>query len=516
MIVFKKIRLKNFRSFGNQWAEIQLDKNPLTLISAPNGSGKSSILMGIEWCLFGKCGSLTRKEIINNVNRGECEGCLELYNNITKISYRVERGIDPNYLRLFKNDKLVPQNASVKDYQEVIDELTGLTRNVFNRTISINGSSYVPFLSLSQTARREMVENILEITELRQLNIKNNEKINSLDTEINTLRGKIEGLEHTIEKIKKDREVDDRANEAKTKELLDEMTSVLKGKSLQAMENKLQHMNLSRNMLGQKKESIKKEIEFWSKETCPTCGQPISLDLKNAHVKNSEKQVQEIEKTLQIADEEISRANSLHIRAKQLEREISNLLAVKKGNKTTDTIEDLQKTIQKITEELVKLQEKSKYHTTIKKWLKDDGIRSVIIAKYLPLFNKTLQKYLIDIGLDVSIELDKVFNATIKRRNGEERSYSSFSAGERARIDLCFLLSWKSLISSNKFVDASLLFLDEIYDSVLDAEGLYNLIEMLYNMENVNVFFISHREGISEFFQHHLRIEKDRGFTKIL
>ncbi len=516
MIVFKKIKLRNFRSFGNQWNEVQLDRNSLTLIAAPNGSGKSTILMGIEWCLFGKCGNLTKKEIVNNINRAECEGCLELYNSVTKVSYRVERGIDPNYLRLFKNDQLVPQNASVKDYQEVIDELTGLTRNVFNRIVSINGSSYVPFLSLSQTARREMVENILEITELRQLNIKNNERINGLDTEINTLRGKIEGLEHTVEKIKRDNEINFKENEEKTKSLLNEMAGVLKGKTVQGVESDLQKMTLTRNMLSQRKANIQRETEFWSKEKCPTCGQPISEELKHSHIKDNEKQIKEIQETLGIADGEIQKTSELLSKAKKLESEISSLLAVRKVSQSNDTIEDLQKTILKITEELVALQETARYHQTIKKWLKDDGIRSVIIAKYLPLFNKTLQKYLVDIGLDVFIGLDKTFNATIKRRNGEERSYSSFSAGERARIDLCFLLSWKSLISSNKFVDTSLLFMDEIYDSVLDTEGLYNLIEMLYNMQNTNVFFISHREGIAEYFQHQLLIEKDRGFSRIL
>ena len=516
MIVFHKVRMKNFRSFGNQWSEVELDRNPLTLISAPNGSGKSTILMAIEWCLFGKTGTLTQREIVNNANGGDCAVELELENSVKNAHIKICRGIWPNYLELYKDGKIVPQNASVRDYQEVIDQHTGLNRNIFSRIVSINGSSYVPFLSLNQSSRRAMVEDILEITELRSLNWKNNEHLNALENQINVNKGKLEALEATIQKIKMDKKEDSDASREKIKTLLDEMQKTLGGKSLKNVEGEFQKMLLSRNSLAQKQRALKQSSEFWSKDVCPTCGQAIEETLKKGKLEQNEKQLKEVDETLSFASGLIAKTEEVVQRAKALEQEISNLLAVKKKTDNTDTIEDLLKTCENITSELTALQETARYHNAIKKWLKDDGIRSVIIAKYLPLFNKTLKNYLTDIGLDVTIELNKVFEAKITRRNGEERSYSSFSAGERARIDLCFLLSWKSLISSNKFVDTTLLFMDEIYDSVLDGEGLDSLIGMLYNMRNVNVFFISHREGIGELFQHRLEIVKDRGFSRIL
>lgn len=516
MIKFKKVRLKNFRSFGNQWNEVELNRNPLTLISAPNGSGKSTILMAIEWCLFGKVGTLTKKEIVNSANGGECAVELELENDVKGFEIRVCRGIEPSYLSIYKNDKLVPQNASVRDYQNVVEQLTGLNRNVFNRIVSINGSSYVPFLSLNQTARREMVENILEITELRALNWKNNEHLNALENDINLYTGKIEGLEHTIRKLKAEKKENHDANKEKIKSLLDEMQKTLGGNSLGKLEGEYQKMLLSKNTLLNKQKTLQQNSEFWLKSHCPTCGQHIAEALKNEKIAENDKQISSIKETLRVANDVISKTENALTKAREIEREVSNLLAVSKQGENTDTIEELLGECQKITEKLGELKETARYHVAIKKWLKDDGIRSVIIAKYLPLFNKTLKNYLTEIGLDVTIELNKMFEAKITRRNGEERSYSSFSAGERARIDLCFLLSWKSLISSNKFVDTSLLFMDEIYDSVLDAEGLDSLIGMLYNMRDTNVFFISHREGIGELFQHRLEIVKEKGFSRVI
>ena len=516
MIVFKKLRLKNFRSFGNQWSEVELDRNHLTLISAPNGSGKSTLLMAIEFCLFGKTGNLSKREIANNINQGECEVELYLANSITGAELRVRRGVWPNFLELYKNGNLVPQNANVKDYQDVVDQMTGLNRNIFHRIISINGSSYVPFLSLNQASRRAMVEDILEINELRQMNWKNNEHLGALENQINTMRGKIEGLEHTVKKILHDQKTDSNANREQIKSLLDEMAGALGGSTLKDLESEFQRMHVSKATLVQKQKKLQKDSEFWKNDKCPTCGQRIEEEFKQQKFYQATTELAKIDETLEIANEVMKKAESTLKHARALELQISNLMAVKEKTEDTATVDELSKTISDITVELEKLKDEAQYHQTLRKWLKDDGVRSVIISKYLPLFNKTLKKYLTDIGLDVTIELDKVFNATIRRRNGEERSYTSFSAGERARIDLCFLLSWKSLISSNKFVDTSLLFMDEIYDSVLDGEGLDSLINLLYNMENTNIFFISHREGIEELFKHKLVIEKDRGFSKIL
>lgn len=516
MIIFKDLKLKNFRSFGNQWEHVQLDRNPLTLISAPNGSGKSTILMAIEWCLFGRISNLTKKEILNNVNRAECCVELTLYNDVKKIEIRVARGIEPNYFEIYRDGELVPQNATIMDYQEVVYQLTGLNKNIFGRIVSINGSSYVPFLSLNQPSRRAMVEDILEITELRAINIRNNEVLNSLENDINVYKGKIEALEHTINRIQEDKREDGNANRERIKSLLVEMEETLGGKPLGNLEAEFQKMQFSKHSLAEKQARLRKDCEFWNGDKCPTCGQDIATGLKEEKLKENEEQLKKIAYTLLIANDVVEKTSDVIMRAKRLEMEISNLLAVKEKTENTDTIEDLQKTCDGILTNLQSLQDTARYHQAIKKWLKDDGIRSIIIAKYLPLFNKILKKYLTDIGLDVSIELDKMFEARITRRNGEERSYASFSAGERARIDLCFLLSWKTLISTNKFVDTSLLFLDEIYDSVLDGEGLDNLIRLLYNMKNTNVFFISHREGISELFQHRLEIVKDRGFSHIL
>lgn len=516
MIIFKKLRLKNFRSFGNQWSEVQLNRNHLTLISAPNGSGKSTILMAIEWCLFGKTGNLSKREIVNNINQGECEVELLLGNSNTNTEIKVRRGINPNFLEVFKDGVMVDQNANVKDYQEVVDQLTGLNRNIFHRIISINGSSYVPFLSLNQSARRAMVEDILEITDLRSMNIKNNEKLGELENQISTMQGKVEGLEHTVKKILHNQKTDANANKEQIKSLLDELAGTLGKGTIKELESEFQRMQISKASLVQKQKMLQKDSEFWKSDKCPTCGQAIAEDLKQKHYYKCAADLTKVEETLEIANEVVAKTENTLKRARALELQISNLMAVKEKTEDSGTVDELSQTIAAITAELEKLKDTALYHQTLRKWLKDEGVRSVIIAKYLPLFNKTLKKYLTDIGIDVTIELDKVFEATIKRRNGEERSYTSFSAGERARIDLCFLLSWKSLISSNKFVDTSLLFMDEIYDSVLDSEGLASLINLLYNMQNTNIFFISHREGVEELFEHKLIIEKDRGFSRIL
>lgn len=515
MIVFKELKLKNFRSFGDQWEHVQLDKNPLTLVTAPNGSGKSSILMAIEWCLFGKTCGLTKKEIVNQINRMECRVELTLLNTTTRAEILISRGIEPNHFEIYKNGELVPQNAKMVDYQEVVFQLTGLNKNIFNRIVSINGSSYTPFLSLNQSSRRAMVEDILEITELRVVNTKNNEVLSALENEINVKKGKIEALEHTIEKIKNDKRENLTTSNEQIKALLVELKDILGGKTLVEAEAEFQKMQMLKHGLAQKLTLKREEGSFWNRDCCPTCGQLIGEQLKEEKLIINKRQLREVEETLKVAEEVVSKTNTMIRRAKCLETEISNLFAVKEKVENTESIEDLQKTCSLVIKELEALKDTAGYHQALKKWLKDDGIRSVIIAKYIPLFNKILKKYLADCGLDVVIQLDKVFNATITKANGEERTYASFSAGERARIDLCFLLSWKTLISTNKFVDTSLLFMDEIYDSVLDAEGLDNLVHLLYNMKNTNVFFVSHREGISEFFQHRLEITKNRGFSHI-
>jgi len=569
MIVFKKVRYKNFLSTGQQFIEIDLDKAPTTLVVGDNGSGKSTILDAMCFGLFSKpFRTIKKDQLVNTINEKEC--VVEVEFNIGKKQYKIIRGIRPNTFEIWCNGDMLNQDAAQRDYQKHLEQhILKLNFRSFTQVVILGNASFVPFMQLRARYRREVVEEILDIEIFSKLNLMFREKakiqdetIKQADFDYQLLDGKIDTQQKHIDEIsntnkdtvnlKKDAieqsetdienyqediaRVRRKITDLQT-EILDQTKVTNKHGKLTAMEAKLENTCIKH----------KKELKFFqSHDDCPTCQQSIDDAFKKAMIVLKEAKVTELELGMEQIDNAIKTSQKkldkisetvIAIREKELlinryETSISEIEKYKsKMQQEIDDLSDEKFSTGVATGELNQLQEqlteagKEKlihkeekvYIDTARHLMQDTGIKTKIIKQYLPIMNHYINKNLADMDFFVNFTLDEEFNETIKSRHRDEFNYHSFSEGEKLRIDLAILFTWREIAKLKNSTNTNLLILDEIFDSSLDSSGTDEFMRILhFTMSKENVFVISHKgDTLMDKFPRVMKFEKYKNFTRM-
>ena len=572
MINFKKVRFKNFGSFGNTFTEIQLDRYSMTLVSGCNGHGKSfALLDSITFALFGRpFRKINIPQLVNSINGKNL--LVEIEFDISKDSYKVVRGIKPKKFEIYRNGELLDQNAKAKDYQRMLEEqILKMNYKSFTQVVILGSSSFVPFMQLSVADRRSVIEDILDINVFSIMNMVLKSKISTCREEqrdvkfnIEVLNEKIELLESHIRRVKQTIEEGSTENEkeiTETKNKIKDHQSKIE--DLRKTSNKLQEdINSFGDLKSkiQKVEVLKKQLEsnkrkaeegvlfFEMNEVCPTCTQNIDSENKNVAktVERKKEKIVEIDDAMdklsthynEIAEQSVAVDTKLK-EISSIEEDISSMngwvsAAVGYMEKLVGQNENIKKEKDKMTEESEKLStykdemvvhqsenkslvEDMHYYEIAASLLKDSGIKAKIIKHYLPMMNKLINKYLASMDFFAQFTLDEEFNETIKSRHRDDFTYMSFSEGEKMRIDLALLLSWREIARLKNSANTNLLILDEVFDSSLDTFGTDEFLKLLNSLsQKANVFVISHKaDQLADKFSNQMSFEKQNNFSKM-
>ena len=567
MVTFTTVRWKNFLSTGNAFTEIQLDKNPSTLIIGENGAGKSTILDALCFVLFNKpFRQISKSQLLNSINQREAVVEIEFTTQNKKI--KIIRGIKPNVFEIYVDDVMINQNANAKDYQKHLEQqILKFNYRSFTQVVILGSSTFVPFMQLNSRARREVVEDILDIKIFSLMNLVLKTKVKEVNTNLtdsnyatDLTKSKIEIQEKYIEDTKNNR-----------KNLLSEKTNIVDANNddIQFNKNKeteLQEKNqtLLESISGEddtiKKRDKLKGYQFTlkdkhrrneemimfleSNDECPTCEQKIDTEFKtksigvrqSANVELSEgltklsdefnkvsKTLQEFKKTakeIQTNEVQIAKYRSsiqeLEKFNTKLETEIANILENEIGKEDIKKLDKLKEKLYSLDSTSKKLKEELFYYDVARKMLQDTGIKTKIVKQYLPIMNKLVNTYLSSMDFFCNFNLDENFNETIKSRFRDEFSYANFSEGEKMRIDLALLFTWRAVAKMKNSTNTNLLILDEIFDSSLDASGTDDFLKILNTFNSENVFVISHKQDmLFDKFRNTIKFEKNRNFSKV-
>ena len=568
MIKFKYVRWKNFLSTGNQPIEIQLDKNPTTLIIGENGAGKSTILDALCFGLFGKpFRMISKNQMVNSINNSST--IVEVEFSIGTVQYKVVRGIKPNKFEIYQNDKMMNLEANVRDYQKILEQqILKLNYGSFTQVVILGSASWAPFMQLKANKRREVVEEILDIKIFSTMNLILKQKIKTIMEDIRDIDHQYELVSSKIgmqeNHIKGMKENKDKIIEQKEKVIEENKSELLKRKKKEG-ELKFANSNFLKEMIGEDKVADKrdklKDIQFTLKDKhnretkmitffeendeCPTCEQLISFNFKEKKIKQNQTSVKLLDEGLHKLSDEMSKVNtrlkeyktiSKHIRDNEvlIAQINASILELEKFNVKLETeieqykkngveesdiekLESLKLDIQKVEEQKTKLREDKVYHEAARSMLMDTGIKTKIIKQYLPIMNKLINKYLTSMEFYVNFTLDENFEETIKSRYRDEFTYASFSEGEKMRIDLALLFTWRAVAKMKNSTNTNLLILDEIFDSSLDGTGTDEFLKILNTLEGENVFVISHKQDVLvDKFKHTLKFEKNKNFSKMV
>lgn len=569
MIVFEKVRWKNLLSTGNTFTEVQLNKSPNTLIIGQNGAGKSTILDAICFALFGKpFRKINKPNLVNSIN--EKETVVEIEFIIGKKKYKIIRGIKPNVFEIYCNGTLLNQDAKAKDYQDFLEKsILKFNFKSFTQIVILGSASFVPFMQLTPADRRSIIEELLDIqifssmnniikekmAEVKENSTKNKYAMELVSEKINLQKEAIE--EHKrhndAEIAKKKQEIKDSIgqisrfesdNELITKHILSLTSKIADHATMTQRSSKL--VNLE-SKLENKLKKLEKEEKFYEENhDCPTCKQSIDDTFRHSQlgginktkgeigvaIKDIEKQIQEtnnrIQKIKEVSDHiqdhknEIVKNNST---IKAVERYIQKTKnELNELNNRKDTSEEDNQKLKQLKEELadvVRLQEElsvtKHYYDYAASLLKDNGIKTKIIKQYLPIINKLVNKYLNAMDFFVNFNLNENFEETIKSRHRDEFAYENFSEGEKMRIDLALLFTWRQIAKMKNSTNTNLLLLDEVFDSSLDLVGTEEFLKLIHEMgQETNIFVISHKgDQLFEKFRSIIRFTKKNNFSRI-
>ena len=572
-IEFETIRIKNFMSVGNDPIEIFLNRSKSTLVSATNGSGKSVVMIdSITFALYGKpYRKINKPQLVNSINQ---KGCMvEVEFKRGKDKFKIERGIKPNVFNIYKNDTLINQDSKAKDYQAYLEKnILGMNFKAFTQIVILSSSSFVPFMQLSPYERRNIIENILDISIFSKMNLILKERYKALKEkrkEINhefdlkkqslTLKknhveelnnNNKEKIELNNKKITKEErslfELEEQIEEL-DKKILDLVETVLDTESYDVLEKKIDKSKKAKFKCKHIISENKDKIDFFEdNDTCPTCTQTIDPSFKKEKIqqyidKNQElseklEEVQALNESLVSKKEkdedlkdQIRRLKSskkvLTSNKQTVEKNIKNLKEENEGFKSSDK-ENLQshlKEIKELREEYMFLiKEKEETFNKLELFavglelLEDSGIKTKIIKQYIPVINKQINNYLKTMDFSVSFHLDETFSETIKSSYRDKFSYESFSEGEKARIDLALMFTWREISRLRNSASTNLLILDEVFDGSLDSDARDSLLLILDTLKNTNVFVISHfGDALYDKFRSFIKISKENNFTKI-
>lgn len=566
MIIFKTIRWKNFLSTGNVFTEIDLSTNKTNLIVGANGAGKSTVLDALTFSLFGKpFRKINKPMLVNSINEKDC--LTEIEFSIGNNEFKIRRGIKPNIFEIYQNGVMLDQASNVLDSQSQLEQnILKMNYRSFTQIVVLGSSTFVPFMRLPVAQRREIIEDILDIQVFSVMNQGLKEKVRVINDELkdhvyryDLLKEKINMQKQFMLDIEKKNKEDIQQKENKKETLLTEAlnyeTQILDNdkeidaktaavSDTQTLKATITKVTFLKEKLSTKQKSNTNEKKFFEKnDTCPTCGQNIEEHFKQEKIQVLSDKLVEVEKAMsdlgqQLSDLQskentfillIDEINELNLKNRQLNNEIKSIH--KRIEEIDDEIKKLQDTNVNQKEQftiLKKLDEESKEAQKIildtkeekdclsvaSLLLKDNGIKTRIIKKYLPVMNKLLNQHLQSMDFYVNFTLNENFEETIKSRYRDVFSYESFSEGEKARIDISLLLTWRAIAKLKNSVDTNLLILDEIFDGSLDQNGTGELGWILRNFDkNTNVFVISHKEQMNDKFDRTITFEKVKNYS---
>ena len=568
MITFKYVRWKNFLSTGNTFTEVQLDRSPSTLIIGENGAGKSTILDALCFGLFNKpFRNISKKQLVNTVNNGS--SIVEVEFAIGGKEVKVVRGIKPNKFEVYVNGNMINQDANARDYQKYLEQsIMGLNYRSFTQVVILGSSTFIPFMQLSTKARREVVEDILDIKIFSLMNfllksqIKElNENIRDTDNHYELTKEKANLQERFIEDVinnktniieenknkVRDNEQNISSKEEKIKTLTNEKESIsFDAEEKARTEAKIRQLGKTEAALVNKRGNHEKQIDFFQNNSeCPTCEQSITESTKQTQIESRTTKIGEIDRAIgeieemekssegrleqilrdlddiRSADVEIAKIRSSISELEKFNAKLQkDIETYENGQVSDDDKEKLAKLkgqIELIEQQKSKLNEDKFYVDVARNLLQDTGIKTKIVKQYLPIMNKLVNTYLSSMDFYVQFNLDENFNETIKSRFRDEFSYASFSEGEKMRIDLALLFTWRAIAKMKNSTNTNLLILDEIFDSSLDGSGTDDFLKILNTFSDQNVFVISHKQDmLIDKFRSVIQFKKEKNFSHLV
>ena len=569
MILFEKVRWKNFLSTGNQFTEIDFLKHSTNLIIGTNGAGKSTVLDALTFSLFGKAfRKINKPQLINSVNEKDC--VVEVEFSINGTQWKIQRGIKPAIFKIWRDDNLLDQSAAANDQQKWLEQnVLKMNYKSFTQIVILGSSTFVPFMQLTPGNRREVIEDLLDIRIFSSMNTVIKEKIRSVKESVKVLELKKESL---IEKVQmQENFIDELENrgkkniadkELKIQGLLNEENDLMNAcegmnEELNSLEKnlekhsgateKLRTLGNLKGKISTKVSSITKEHKFFTQNTvCPTCNQDIEETFRINRINDAQTKAKELQSGYKELEEAIKKEEERERQFLLLSKEITSLTHGISKNNTQITgcqrqVRDLESEIQRITDnlanrniehekltsfkdnlkttydELAQHKDTINYYDFSYSLLKDGGVKTKIIKKYLPLINQQVNRYLQLMDFYINFSLDEEFNETVQSPIHEDFSYSSFSEGEKMRIDLALLFTWREVARMKNSVNTNLLIMDEVFDSSLDGVGTEDFLKIIrFIIKDANVFVISHKESLHDKFEDVKRFDKIKGFSRIV
>jgi len=568
MIEFKEIRYKNFLSSGNQFTSIKLNQNTNTLIVGQNGAGKSTILDTLCFSLFNKpFRKINKNQIVNSSNEKDC--VVEIDFNVNRNEYKVVRGIKPGIFEIYQNGKKMNEDASAQDQQKMLENnILKLNYKSFTQIVILGSASFVPFMQLPAAHRREVIEDLLDIKVFSSMSEILKNKIKDAKETVKTLELKKEGIadkiimqqnfikqiEETGQNDIKDKQTQIAECEEEVSKYNESITSLLQEVQDKQQEveqyadasDTLRKLGTFKGKIGNKKQNSGDDLEFFKEHSvCPTCTQTIEETFRVNKIEelqqilNSyESNLQEIEDTIKKEEEREQAFFGLQREITKLQNETSQInICISNANKSKSTLEkeiqtittrlenrnteheklsEYKSNLRQILTDLEQLKEDYGYYLQANVLLKDDGVKSSIIKKYLPLINQQVNKYLQMMDFFINFTLDEEFNEKIQTPIHENFSYPSFSEGEKMRIDLSLLFTWREIARLKNSISTNLLIMDEVFDSSLDGLGTDEFFKIIrYVVSDANIFIISHKNELHEKFENVLEFHKVKGFSQL-
>lgn len=571
MIIFEAIRWKNFLSTGNNWTEINLIKSKSTLVIGQNGAGKSTMLDAISFALFGRAHrNISKPQLINSINNKNCE--VEVKFTIGKSKFRVLRGIKPNTFEIWKNGDMINQSSHSREYQKILEQnIIKLNHKSFHQIVVLGSSSFIPFMQLPAHHRRDVIEDLLDInifskmnTILKEKNLEVKNKLKENAHQLDLIKNSLDSQRKYIRDITQINEDEIRDRNRKIDELHDEIqllntkngehslfleenSAIITSKLKEYNDKKTSILHNKSTMESQIKSIVKDSKFYEDNDNCPTCSQPIEPEFKKQKIHECKTEatsiktqydnmLNESQEVLDLIEEWNAKAEEIRSRQSEINgnnKTIESLqnqvnkthgeiekLTSREGDlgKANEELQDMMNNRDTLLEDKLTLNEEISYNSVMGELLKDTGIKTKVIKQYVPVINKLVNQYLQVLDFFVHFNLDENFNETIRSRHRDAFSYDSFSEGEKQRIDLALLFTWRQIAKMKNSVATNLLLLDETFDSSLDHDGVENLMKILHTLDNsTNVFVISHKgEILDSKFKEKLEFVKEKNFSKLI
>lgn len=569
MILFKKIRWRNFLSTGQHETEVNFTENKTNLIVGTNGAGKSTVLDALTFSLFGKpFRKINKPQLINSVNEKDCR--VEVEFSIGNTEWKVVRGIKPTLFEIWRNDTALDQSSAALDQQKWLEQnVLKMNYKTFTQIVILGSSTFVPFMQLSAAHRREVIEDLLDIKIFSSMNSVIKEKIRQVKEDIKVLELKKESL---LDKVKMQQSFIEELENRGKKDIDDKNVSIMslseeighlmkdntsleeplyeyirEQDKLVGYAEKLRKLGNLKGKISQKVSTITKEHKFFAENTvCPTCTQSIEETFRINRINDAQSKAKELQSGYKELEEAIKEEEERERQFTTLSKEISKLTnGISQNNIKINglqrQIRNLEKEIQVLTEnlanrntehgklesfkdnlkttydELASKKDTINYYDFSYSLLKDGGVKSKIIKKYLPLINQQVNRYLQMMDFYINFTLDEEFNETVQSPIHEDFSYASFSEGEKMRIDLALLFTWREVARVKNSVNTNLLIMDEVFDSSLDGFGTEEFLKIIrYVIKDANIFVISHKTGLEDRFESVIRFEKVKGFSRMI